>query len=290
MTESVGSAADNLEEADANEVLLDELKRQKKIAKMQLTKLYSRLMKLMSEEDAILLAFETVEEKRLDGIQILEDLIIIYVKRGDKKNVDRSNDVIEKIIEATDKEIAGVKDFLSFLSIKPSSKEFLKAKRGPDQRDWKLEEVEEIIPKKGDEIPAPSPHPSRPFNLSADKKLPTFNGDKTKFDYFSTAFESIVDDSDEPVKYKMVRLKACLQGKAEESISKLGFSEEAYEETKNTLKRRFGGERRQLQNYLEELKKIRSIQEGNVQELEKFADTLVSTVVTLREHKRLSEL
>ena len=195
-------------------------------------------------------------------MQILEDLIIIYVKRGDKKNVDRSNDEIEKIIEATDKEIAAVKDFLSFLSRKPSSKEFLQAKRGPDQRDWKLEEVEEIIPKKGDEIPAPSPHPSRPFNLSADKKLerikvPTFNGDKTKFDYFSTAFESIVDDSDEPVKYKMVRLKACLQGKAEESISKLGFSEEAYEEAKNTLKKRFGGERRQLQNYLEELKKIR---------------------------------
>ena len=27
-----------------------------------------------------------------------------------------------------------------------------------------------------------------------------------------------------------------------------------------------------------------------MQELEKFADTLVSTVVTLREHKRLSEL
>lgn len=41
-----------------------------------------------------------------------------------------------------------------------------------------------------------------------------------------------MDDSDEPAKYKMIRLKACLQGKAEESISKLGFSEEAYEEAK----------------------------------------------------------
>ena len=52
---------------------------------------------------------------------------------GDKKNVDRSNDEIDKIIEATDhKEIAAVKDFLSFLSRKPSSKEFLQPKRGPD--------------------------------------------------------------------------------------------------------------------------------------------------------------
>lgn len=76
---------------------------------------------------------------------------------GDKKNVDRSNDEIEKIIEATDKEIAAVKDFLSFLSRKSSSKEFLQAKSGPDQRHWKLEEVEESIPKKGDEIPLPLP-------------------------------------------------------------------------------------------------------------------------------------
>ena len=34
-----------------------------------------------------------------------------------------------------------------------------------------------------------------------------------------------MDDSDELAKYKMIRLKACLQGKTEDSISKLGFSE-----------------------------------------------------------------
>ena len=34
-------------------MLLDEQKRQKKIVKMQLTKLYSRLMTLMSEEEKI---------------------------------------------------------------------------------------------------------------------------------------------------------------------------------------------------------------------------------------------
>ena len=47
-----------------------------------------------------------------------------------------------------------------------------------------------------------------------------------------------MDYSDEAAKYKMIRLKACLQVKAEEAISKLGFSDEAYEEAKTTLKRR----------------------------------------------------
>ena len=127
-------------------MLLDEIKRQKKIVKMQLTKLYCRLMTLMLEEEKI--GCDT------DCGIFDNDLC---QRRGDKKNVDRSKDEIEKIIEATDKEIAAVKDFLFFLYRKSSSKEFLQAKSGPDQRDWKLEEVEESIRKKGDEIPLPLP-------------------------------------------------------------------------------------------------------------------------------------
>ena len=46
-------------------------------------------------------------------------------------------------------------------------------------------------------------------------KLPKFNGDKTKFENFWATFESIVDETDEPAKYKMIRIKSCLEGKAE---------------------------------------------------------------------------
>ena len=161
------------------------------------------------------------------AIQILEDLIVIYERTNDKKNVERSNDEIDKIIEATDKEIAPVKDFLSSSSQKPSSPV-------PDKH---VEAKQQELPQLEHNLPPKSPGaPLKPFfsqskqppSLSADRKLeriklPTFSGDKTKFEYFWTAFESIVDDSDEPAKYKMIRLKACLQGKAEESISKLGF-------------------------------------------------------------------
>ena len=62
-------------------------------------------------------ALENVEEK------ILEDLIheVIYERANDKKNVERSNDEIDKIIDATDKEIPSVKDFLACSSRKSSS-------------------------------------------------------------------------------------------------------------------------------------------------------------------------
>ena len=66
------------DDVDPNEALLEELKKQKRTIKMQLMKLYSCLIWLMLEEtvdrEAILIALENVEEKRLDAIQILEDL------------------------------------------------------------------------------------------------------------------------------------------------------------------------------------------------------------------------
>ena len=46
----------------------------------------------------------------MDAIQILEDLIVICERTIDKKNVKRSNDEIDKIIETKDKEIAPLKD------------------------------------------------------------------------------------------------------------------------------------------------------------------------------------
>ena len=232
---------------------------------MQLTKLYTRLMRLISEEtidrEAILTALENVEEKKMDTIQLLEDLIVIYERANDKKNVERSNDEIDKTIEAMDKEISSVKVFLACSSRKPSSPV-------PDKHVQAKQK--ELPPFVDYNLPPGNPQATpksffsqskQPASASADRKLeriklPTFSGDKTKFEYFWSAFQSIVDDSDEPAKYKMIKLKACLQGKAEESISKLGFSEEAYQEAKNTLK-----------NYLEEVKRIKPVQEGNVQEL-----------------------
>ena len=103
--------------AEACRVTLEDLKKQKRINKMQLTKLYSRLVRLMAEEsvniDAILTTLEDTEEKMLDVIQLLEDLLVIYEKNGDKQNLARTEEEIDKVAKDTDKEISRVKDFLA---------------------------------------------------------------------------------------------------------------------------------------------------------------------------------
>ena len=88
----------------------------------------------------------------------------------------------------------------------------------------------------------------------------------------------------------MIRLKSCLEGKAEEAISRLGLSDEAYEEAKKILKRKFGGVRRQVQNYLDELRNMPPLRERNIDDIERFTDHLVSTVVVLKERDRWHEL
>ena len=64
---------------------------------MQLTKLYSRLMTLMFEEEILVNWYWFISSKVT-------------------KNVARSNEEIDKIMEFMDKEIGTVKDFLSSLS------------------------------------------------------------------------------------------------------------------------------------------------------------------------------
>ena len=98
-------------------------------------------------------------------------------------------------------------------------------------------------------------------------QIPKFDGDKSKFASFWAAFSTIVDETSALSKHKMLRLKACLEGKAAEAITKLGYSDEAYEEAKKTLIRKFGGNRRQIQTQLEDLRNTTAFQDDDVQEI-----------------------
>ena len=121
-------------------------------------------------------------------------------------------------------------------------------------------------------------------------KVPTFDGDKTKFEEFWGLFQSLVDQSNEPVNLKMARLHQSLTGIALESIRGLGVSEPEYKEAKEILESKFGGQRRQLRAYMDQLEKMAQLRSNDVRAFERFADLVRITVVKLQTEGRQGEL
>jgi len=122
----------------------------------------------------------------LDVIQLLEDLVVRYEKNGDKQNLARTEEEIDKVAKDTDKEISRVKDFLaSRTKTAPSI--------GSASSEVDFEDEKAPKPKKTHELPV-----SRVDRNLERIRLPKFKGDKTKFEYFGATFESIVDETDEP--------------------------------------------------------------------------------------------
>ncbi len=121
-------------------------------------------------------------------------------------------------------------------------------------------------------------------------KVPVFDGDKTRFEDFWGLFISLVDSGNEPANIKMARLRQSLKGTALEAIRGLGVSSPEYEEAKEILNTKFGGQRRQLQAYMDQLEAMPSLKGGDVQGFERFADLVRITVVKLRAEGRDGEL
>ncbi|CAB3997359.1 Hypothetical predicted protein [Paramuricea clavata] len=83
-----------------------------------------------------------------------------------------------------------------------------------------------------------------------------------KFQQWNAAFTSCVDKTSLSPQFKMLRLELG------DTVRGLGYSQEAYNAARARLERTYGGSRRQVQSHLEELKKLKPLQEENAKELE----------------------
>ena len=115
-------------------------------------------------------------------------------------------------------------------------------------------------------------------------QLPTFSGeDKTKFEPWYAAFASVVDETDIPVKEKMLRLQGCLNGKALETVRDFGFSNNAYERAKEKLKRKYGGKRRQTLTHLTTLRGLPKVRRHNLADMEELLAVLDRILISLQD-------
>lgn len=73
-------------------------------------------------------------------------------------------------------------------------------------------------------------------------------------------------------------------------VEHLGHSAAAYEAAKERLEREYGGRRRQLALYLEELDSFPPVRQGSAAELKKFSNILDVAVINLEEAGKDSEL
>ena len=121
-------------------------------------------------------------------------------------------------------------------------------------------------------------------------KLPVFDGNKTKFEDFWALFISLVDGNSEAPNVKMARLRQSLTGVALQAIQGLGVSQPEYEEAKEILKAKYGGQRRQLQAYMDQLETMAPLKGSDIKGFERFSDLVRISVVKLQAEGRESEL
>lgn len=88
----------------------------------------------------------------------------------------------------------------------------------------------------------------------------------------------------------MLQLRQYLSGEALQAIENLGHTATAYEAAKDRLERKYGGKRRQIAIYLEDLEHFRQIRPGNAKDLEQFSDLLDIAIINLREAGQHHEL
>ena len=99
----------------------------------------------------------------------------------------------------------------------------------------------------------------------ADPNKPKFSGDKMKYSTWWAAFSSCVDETSLSPQFKMFWLKSCLEGEAAETVRGSGYLLKAYD-AEARLNRKYGGNQRQVQAHIDELRKLKPINAENLGE------------------------
>ena len=285
------------------------LKREKKNAKSNLTRMLNQLTLSVSEElydrHKVVEVIERLERLRDEVMRILEELETVYSKLRDEEKERKTSEEIEEINAQVDRELSQARVIM--LTQVSSLRNALNDVSGEKEKTQRMRETqqdeddnragnrvqnkERRVSNSNNQHPGESFSSSNAVNGQLERiKIPVFGGNKLEFPRWQAAFSSCVDSSSLSAQFKMLRLEGCLTGEAAETVKGLGYSEAAYETAKARLLRKYGGSRRQVQGNLEELKKMNTLREDDAKALEKFADVLERAVINLKENDRQSDL
>ena len=120
--------------------------------------------------------------------------------------------------------------------------------------------------------------------------IPVFNGDKVKYPAWKAAFYSCIDEAPSTPEFKLLQLRQYLSGEALSCIDNLGHSAAAYSAAKERLERKFGGAKRVITRFLDELESFSPIRNESAKEIERFSDLLDIAVINLKEANHTEDL
>ena len=117
-----------------------------------------------------------------------------------------------------------------------------------------------------------------------------FSGDTRTYENWKAVFMACIDKSPATLEFKLLQLRQYLSGEALKAVETLGHPASAYQAAKERLERKYGGKRRQIAIYMEEVDNFRPIRPGNHKDIKNFANLLDIVVVNWKDAGRLEEL
>ena len=255
---------------------IEELKKEKRTLKTSITKLLNELAAELSTQtpnkETVTAKLQDIDKRRDELLELLDSLQTLY---GDNKHASlaaSTGDEADKMIDRVDNETKEARLFLSQSNSKESEG------NNTSQR----ETFESAHGKDGHVVDA---------NKQLKRiRVAKFSGDKKEYQSWWAAFSSCVDETNLSAQFKMLRLESSLVGEAAKTAKGLGYSDHVYEAAKASLNRKYGGNRRQVQAHIDELRKMRPINADNPRQLERFADIVERTVISLKENRKSADL
>ncbi|XP_052778542.1 uncharacterized protein LOC128215986 [Mya arenaria] len=247
-----------------NESKLTSLKMKKSRKKSEFTRRKNKLLEELNDEthekELLRELIDKLEVNMDEAITSIEELTIEYKTQGKTKEMKSTANEIDLLSKEYDK----VLDEYHYLMSETSSK-----------KSTKIE-------------PSISKQKQVDKDLRCQLKrvsIPMFSGNKKYFPFWKAAFEACIDKTDASAEYKFLQMRQYLTGEALKTVEGLGHSAVAYDNAKERIERKYGGERRLMTKFMDDIATFPQIKRENAKSTEKFVDLLDITLVNMLENK-----
>jgi hypothetical protein len=270
-----------------NKENLLELKKKKRNAKAQMTKIQSNLHGLLCKEDTQVIDIQKwVDELILVQEEVIN--ILLALCELDEDKFEPELETVQKDTSTTElmNKAAG---YISSRKEKPLSDSSNSSKDSSNKADQEVG-TEEVKDTANDDENLKS------YSVNKDLwgqlkrvTIPNFNGNKKDYPVFKDAFYECIDKASCSSSYKMLQLRQCLNGEALRSIEGFPASDAGYNAAKRRLEEKFGGDRRFILLHLDALRQMKPVASNDLKGLESFCDKLELAIVALEEKGRTEE-